>query len=149
MKKILKNFISLSLGLLLVAAGCSKDDNYAKDIEGAYAGSVSLSALQLVVPDVTITVAVKNNNTAIFSLNMTIPSLPNVGDLPLNVSCETTITKSGDDYTVSGTTSVSLPGAGGLPVTLSGTITAGGEANLTIGLSMGIPLTAIFSGAKK
>jgi hypothetical protein len=152
MKKVFKNFIALSLGLALVATGCKKDDNYAKDIEGAYKGTVAL-ANQVVASGVTIEVAEKNATTATLSLNTTLPGvLPTGGDLPLNVSCDVTVAKSGDNYTVSGNTTVTIAQLGGteLPITVTGTITPAGKADLTIGITISVlPLSVVFSGEKQ
>lgn len=149
MKKIFKNFMALSLGLALVAAGCSKDDNYAKEIAGKYAGTIAVSG-QVVAPNVEINVTEKSKTTVELSLNTTIPQALQGQDLPLNVKCDATVAKSGDNYTVSGNTTVSIAllGETPLPVTITGTITAAGKAELTIGITVGVPLSVVFSGTK-
>jgi hypothetical protein len=151
MKKVFKNFIALSLGLALVATGCKKDDNYAKDIAGAYVGTITQYE-QPVADGVTINVAEKNATTATLSLNTTLPNLPVVGNLPLNVSCDVTVAKSGDNYTVSGNTTVppiAQLGDEPLPVTVTGIITPAGKADLTIGITLGVPISVVFSGTKQ
>ncbi|MDR2358378.1 MAG: calycin-like domain-containing protein [Prevotellaceae bacterium] len=155
MKKIFKKFMVLSLGLLVIAAGCKKEDKkedgYAKDIAGTYVGTLALAGT-VVADGVTINVAEKNTTTATLSLNTTLPSLPAVGDLPLDVSCDVTVTKSGDNYTITGNTTVTIAQLGGtpLPVTINGTITAAGSANLTIGITVSVlPLSVDFSGTKQ
>jgi hypothetical protein len=149
MKKLFKNFMALSLGLALVATACSKDETDAEIIAGNYVGTLSM-AENPVATDVAIAITAKNDNTVTLALNTTLPNLPGVGNLPLNVACESPVVKSGDNYTLSTNTTVSIPiSETPLPLTISGTITPAGQANLTITITMGVSITVTYSGAKQ
>ncbi|MDR1342444.1 MAG: calycin-like domain-containing protein [Prevotellaceae bacterium] len=159
MTNIFKTAMILSLGLAVAATGCNDDEkkaeNYAKDIEGTYVGSISMGGYP-VVPSDTIKVAAKGENTATLSMNTTIPNLPEVGNLTLDVSCDATITKEGSEYKVSGSTSIAVAVLGGtpLPVSINGTFTAAGVATLTSTVTMmnadgePAPVETVFSGTK-
>jgi hypothetical protein len=153
MKKVMKSFMAMALGLSLVLTGCSKDEddakNYAKDIAGKYVGTLELYQ-QVVGQDVEINVTEKNKTTAELSLNTTLYSLPSIGDLPLNVKCDANVAKSGDNYTVAGETSITLPNSDEpQTVTVTGGITSEGQATLNIGINLGTQITVVFSGTKQ
>jgi hypothetical protein len=152
MKKIFKKITALSLGLALVAAGCSKDnkDNLAKEIAGSYVGTVSISGAT-VAPDVTINVTAKNENTATLSLDTTLPGVLSGIDLPLNVTCDATVAKDGSNYKVDGNTTVTIEQLGGQPlsVSISGTVTPAGQATLTISITVVVPLAVVFEGTRQ
>jgi hypothetical protein len=159
MKKILKSFAALSLGLAWVATGCSSDDNnpeenadYAKVIAGDYTGSLSIG-IQVIVNSSTLHITRIADNKVTLSMNTTLPNLPVIGDLPLDVSCESAVTKKGDSYDVSGVSSVSIPQLSNdpIPVDISGTVTPASEnASLVIKIIIGEePITVNFSGRSK
>jgi hypothetical protein len=155
MRKVMKSFMALSLGLSLVLAGCSKDEdeNYAKEIAGKYVGTISMGGDQ-VASNVEINVVAKNGTTATLSLNTTIPQALQGNDLLLDVSCETAVSKLGNDYTVTGNTTVSILGyETPLPVTIDGLISSAGRADLAISIVMAPPpaepVSAVFSGTKQ
>ncbi|MDR3134230.1 MAG: hypothetical protein LBU42_09495 [Prevotellaceae bacterium] len=152
MKRIFKSFMVLSLGLAVLATGCKKDteENYAKDISGTYIGTLSLAGT-VVGQDVSINVAEKNKTTVTLGLNTTLPGLPVVGNLPLDVSCDATVAKSGDNYTINGSSTVNVLD-GDKPITIAGPITSAGQADLTISITLveGTPAISVaFSGTKK
>ena len=122
MKRIFKNFMALSLGLALVAAGCSKDEDYAKDIEGTYVGTLTSPAVGINILNVPIIVTRTGQN------NVTLNLSQNIVGLNIDATCNSTVEKNGDTYKVSGTTTVTVipnvPTAT-VEVEISGSITKG------------------------
>jgi hypothetical protein len=157
MKKILKNFTALALGLTLVAAGCSKDDEptggIAKEVVGNYVGDILLSDA-LVAPDITVPVTEVDETNVLLALNTELHDLPMVGDLPLNVSCKAAVAKSGENYTLTGSNEVAIPalGEGLFPLSIVGTVTPAGAATFTISITitgMPVPVVVVFTGARQ
>lgn len=153
MKRIFKNFMALSLGLALVAAGCSKDKDktVAEEIAGNYVGTIAVYGAP-VAQDVPITITADGENVVVLKINTTL-SVPTVGNLSLNVECNAVVTKTEDNYTLKGSSTVSLPllSETPLPFTLEGTVTSAGTASLTIAITIspGTPLLVSFSGTKQ
>lgn len=144
--------MAFSIGLLLVASGCDKKETSpAGAIAGTYVGNLTMGE-DVVGQNVAITVTEKNETTVTLGLNTTLPGLPAVGDLPLNVTCDATVTKNGNDYNVAGTTTIGIPVTApvsstmSLPVTIGGPITAAGAATLEIKVPIA---TVVFSGTKQ
>jgi len=155
MKKVVSTLTALSLGLSLVFTGCSKDDesektdnNYAGIIAGTYAGNLSMAGSEI-VPSATISVTRVSDDKVTLTMDETLVGLPVVGDLPLNVSCEAEVSKTGDAYKISGNTTVSIPQLGDIPVGIEGTIDASGKADISITVTIGTPIPVQFSGTKK
>ncbi|MDR3235239.1 MAG: calycin-like domain-containing protein [Prevotellaceae bacterium] len=158
MKKILKSFTALSLGIVLVATtGCSSDDNseknvdYAKVIAGDYTG-LFMMGMQLIGNGKFSTLHITRieDNKVLLSMNTTLLNLPVVGDLPLDVSSESAVTKNGESYDISGVSSVSIPQLGNdpIPVDISGTVTpSSAKASLVIKIMIGDePIIVNFTG---
>lgn len=145
--------VAFSIGLLLAAIGCDKGNDNKEEptlagaIAGTYVGNLTMGE-SVVGQNVAITVTEKNETTVTLGMNTTLPDLPNVGDLPLDVTCDATVTKDGNDYKVAGTTTIEIPQMGTFPVTvtIAGPITAAGAATLEIRVTI---ITVVFSGTKQ
>jgi hypothetical protein len=154
MKKIMKSFMAMALGLSLVLSGCSKDDeDLTTEITGNYVGAISMDGTE-VASDVTIPITKVDDNTIKLSLNTMLPNLPVVGNLTLNVNYQATVTKDGSDYSIKGdNATVSIPELGGtsLPFKIEGgRITSAGQATIPIIITMGDqPITAVYNGQKQ
>jgi hypothetical protein len=162
MKKIMKSFMAMALGLSLVLSGCSKDDeviDLTKEITGNYVGAISMiideaGNTQTVASNVTIPITKVDDNTIKLSLNTTLPNLPEVGNLTLDVNYQATVTKDGSDYSIKGdNVQVSIPELGNTPLPLKiegGRITSAGQATIPITITMGVlPITVVYKGQKE
>ena len=159
MKKIMKSFMAVALGLSLVLAGCSKDDevpkdDYAKEIAGTYVGDILLAEQLEVATDIPITITKVDEETVELSLSTMLTNVPVIGSLTLNnVKCEVTVTKSGDDYFINGTTNVSIQELGNTPLPLkieNGRIKSNGQANIPITITLETGgVTVVYDGQKQ
>jgi hypothetical protein len=157
MKKIMKSFMALALGLSLVLSGCSKDDDngdYAKEIAGNYSGDIFLAEVLKVATGIPIAITKVEEETVELSLSTTLTNLPVVGEITLNnVTCGATITKSGSDYLLNGTTEVNIPelGNASLPLKIAnGSIKSNGQANIPITIEMETGgVTVVYKGQKQ
>jgi hypothetical protein len=164
MKKIMKSFMAMALGLSLVLSGCSKDDDesadYAKEIAGNYVGNILLAGQLEVATDIPIAITKVNDKTVELSLSTTLTDLPVIGEITLNnVKCEATVTKSGSDYALNGNTTVIIPEAAeinpalaNIPLPLKiedGRIKSNGEATIPITITMGDDITVVYKGQKQ
>ncbi|MDR2823698.1 MAG: hypothetical protein LBB41_00690 [Prevotellaceae bacterium] len=129
MKNLVK-FSTLMLCVALVFVGCKKDEpteteDYASKIAGQYNGEFVM--YEIPVGDAILVVTkVANDKVQIAT------TAPGVGD----VNCNATVGKSGNNYSISGKTSITMED---MPqpfdVAITGTITEEGAANLKIGVT--------------
>jgi hypothetical protein len=155
MKKIMRSFMAMALGLSLVLSGCSKDDDesgdYAKEIAGNYVGNISLNGLT-VATNIEIVIKKVDEKTAELSLNAKLPNLPDIGEITLNnVKCEVAVIKEKDDYALNGKTTVSIPELGNtsFPLEIKDGYIKSGQADIPIIISMGVDIPVVYNGQKQ
>jgi hypothetical protein len=167
MRSIAKKFMALSLGLMFVAAGCSKDDNKtgetspAEAIAGTYVGTLSMNGA-VIVPSASIVITAKGDDKIALTFNATLPAalfqqfVPNLtDDVPIQASCEeTSVTKTDDGYTFTGNATALLaslsPFLSEVPVTISGNIDKEGKAKINVTVSiMSFNMNIVFDGKRQ
>jgi hypothetical protein len=155
MKTFFKGFLALFLGLSLLTS-CSKDDNYAKEIEGTYTGNVWIaSPANVVAENAKIVVAAEGDTKVKISINETISILdPDSGmqlSMTIKASCDANVTKGGETYTASGSTTATLE-MEGMPIPVPATITGtfnGNKMELAMNASfMEVDMSVNFSGTR-
>ncbi|MDR1681180.1 MAG: hypothetical protein LBS12_05285 [Prevotellaceae bacterium] len=153
MKCIVKKMMALALGLVFVAAGCSKDDDnkddFAKDIAGTYVGTLTMGE-EVLAEDANITITRVDATNVLIGLNETI--VVSTAPIPLNVSCASTVTKTGNNYVIAGTDEVEIPAMGTFPVSIAGTIDNAGNAGFLITVTevpVFVALLVQFEGTKQ
>jgi hypothetical protein len=167
-------FILFVSGLCLGFTACGDDDdtNYAEAIAGTYEGTLDIAALGVTIPNVELKLTRQSDKIVQISIDQEV--MPG-----LEIKIETPskkITLSKDVYSISATTSYNLqagvslpmapptPGTGtiivkysspiALSITVNGTITSKGKANLDINVSAGggyppFPFDVNYEGQKK
>ncbi|MDR2361614.1 MAG: calycin-like domain-containing protein [Prevotellaceae bacterium] len=167
MKSIAKKAMALSLGLMFVAAGCSKDDKTdettppAKAIAGTYVGTLSQDGV-VIVPSATIVITAKGDDKIALVFDAALPAalfqqfVPDRTD-PVSIQAicdEIPVTEVDGQYTFSGSATTSLasisPFLSEIPLTISGNIDKEGKAVITVAISiMGLNLEIVFQGEKQ
>ena len=145
-------FLLMLLSALFIGfTSCGSDDedtDYAKEIAGKYIGTLTMEGMPI-AQDVEITVTRNSNTKATLKINQELAILPG---MPLNIECPSDVTFKDNEYSVTGKTTWMLIA----PITVNGTISSGGQANINILIS--IPNTAgemagdfnvVFDGTKK
>ena len=149
MKKIMKSFMAMALGLSLVLAGCSKDDG-PDPFEGNYEAEATITGPEQMVPGGSLSIPSITLNLAKESADYKASAtLSTFGSLSLLLTSVTETANAGGvvsyDFVVAEQT-LTITGLGNVPVSGSGTlgsVTIASETSYTIELNLIVTGTGV------
>jgi hypothetical protein len=143
MRKIMKSFMAMALGLSLVLAGCSKDDDNGSSFEGNYDAVVNVTGAPAQVPEISTTLALTKEGANYQAA----ANLSTFGSLSLLLTSVTEVINAGEIVTYSfvvAEQTLNVTGVGNIPVSGVGTlgsVTILGETTYSISMTLIAPMT--------